>query len=482
MMQRPFPFLTGLLAVMGLTACNGDEVDSGNLAEAGELQLGAQEVTELLTDAQELPPQPEVAEAVAEIWLDYALLAQFLHEDPEFETVELDELVEQELEQELVMQLRDQVIDADPEVTDAQVRQRYEEEGAGERVRARHILLSFPDQADQAARDAVVEEAESLRERVLEGEDFAELAEEYSDDPGSAAEGGDLGFFERGQMVGPFEDAAFALQPGEVSEVVETNFGAHIIRVEEREEVGFEDRAEDLREEIRQEATLEAESIYVAEMEEEAQVQVVEGAVERVRELAADGELALADAEAEETLVEFREGAYTAGDFQRFLATQPPEMRSQIDQVGDPQVEGLLEDLTRSELLLERARAEGLEIDDEDREMMRTQFRDQFLNVARQAGLAELDLPDDPEDRARAIEDIVNERVAAVVRGEEQVHALGPLSQPLREAGGARISSEAAQSVAEQVAEARGVEPGEQLPMPAPEGVPDPPPPDPQDP
>lgn len=74
-------------------------------------------------------------------------------------------------------------------------------------------------------------EAKSLLERVRAGEDFATLASENSDDPGSAMNGGELGFFARGLMVGEFEEAAFVLNPGEVSDLVKTSFGYHIIKV-----------------------------------------------------------------------------------------------------------------------------------------------------------------------------------------------------------------------------------------------------------
>lgn len=76
--------------------------------------------------------------------------------------------------------------------------------------------------------------AEEIQRRARSGEDFAKLAEEFSTDPGSKTKGGDLGWFGRGQMVKPFEDVAFTLQPGQISDVVESNFGFHIIKVEDR--------------------------------------------------------------------------------------------------------------------------------------------------------------------------------------------------------------------------------------------------------
>jgi len=86
----------------------------------------------------------------------------------------------------------------------------------------------------EAERDRVRAELASLRERVVKGEKFSMLATLYSQDPGSAKQGGELGFFSRGEMVGEFEAAAFALKPGEVSPIVETKFGFHIIQLIER--------------------------------------------------------------------------------------------------------------------------------------------------------------------------------------------------------------------------------------------------------
>ena len=106
----------------------------------------------------------------------------------------------------------------------------------GESVRASHILISVPKGADAAAKAQARAKAEQVLKDVKAGGDFAALAKQHSADPGSAANGGDLGFFQQGQMVGPFNDAAFSLAPGAISELVETDFGFHIIKVAEKKE------------------------------------------------------------------------------------------------------------------------------------------------------------------------------------------------------------------------------------------------------
>jgi peptidyl-prolyl cis-trans isomerase C len=104
-----------------------------------------------------------------------------------------------------------------------------------ERVRASHILISAPQKADDAAKAEARAKAEQVLKDVKAGQDFAALAKQHSQDPGSAQNGGDLGFFQQGQMVGPFNDAAFSLPAGATSDLVETQFGFHIIRVIEKQ-------------------------------------------------------------------------------------------------------------------------------------------------------------------------------------------------------------------------------------------------------
>jgi peptidyl-prolyl cis-trans isomerase C len=103
-----------------------------------------------------------------------------------------------------------------------------------EQVRARHILIVVKQGADDDGKKTAKKKAEELLGRIKKGEDFAKLAGEFSDDPGSKQKGGDLGFFTRNSMILEFDKAAFALEPGGVSGIVETSYGYHIIKVEEK--------------------------------------------------------------------------------------------------------------------------------------------------------------------------------------------------------------------------------------------------------
>ncbi len=132
-------------------------------------------------------------------------------------------------------QFKDQV-----QVSEQEVKDQYEENIAiyteKKQVKARHILFKLDQNASEEDEKKVKEKAQKVLEKVLKGEDFASLARQYSEGP-TKEKGGDLGAFSQGQMVKPFEEAAFKLKKNEVSDLVKTPFGYHIIKVEEvREE------------------------------------------------------------------------------------------------------------------------------------------------------------------------------------------------------------------------------------------------------
>ncbi|MBI3292430.1 MAG: peptidylprolyl isomerase [Elusimicrobia bacterium] len=147
----------------------------------------------------------------------------------------------------------------------------------GERVRARHILLRLDPKASLVDRTAVKRRIEDLKKRLDRGEDFAELAQRYSEDPGSRERGGDLGSFGRGDMVPPFEAIAFKLAVGQVSQPVETEFGYHIIKIEEKKaarKTAFTDLQDPLREYLFQEHARDRFETWMASLRKSATLKI----------------------------------------------------------------------------------------------------------------------------------------------------------------------------------------------------------------
>jgi peptidyl-prolyl cis-trans isomerase C len=144
-----------------------------------------------------------------------------------------------------------------------------------EQVRASHILIKVDPGADEAKKAEARTKIESLQTKLKKGEDFGALAKEYSEGP-SGPKGGDLGFFGRGQMVKPFEETAFAMKPGQVSDMVETNFGYHLIMVSDRTPEGtipYEEVKDRLQQFLKQQKVQEAIAQYVETLEGKAKIE-----------------------------------------------------------------------------------------------------------------------------------------------------------------------------------------------------------------
>ena len=197
----------------------------------------------------QLPPEQRRVAALAAL-IDIKLLAtkaeeEGLGESEEFQR-RIDFLRDRALHN---AYFQDEILNG---ITEEEVRARYDREieamQPAEEINARHILVETE------------EEAVALIEELDGGADFAALAEEHSTD-GSSANGGDLGYFQRGQMVAPFEEAAFALEPGSyTAEPVESQFGWHVIKVEDRREAeppAFEQVAPQVRQVVLRERYLE---------------------------------------------------------------------------------------------------------------------------------------------------------------------------------------------------------------------------------
>ena len=144
-----------------------------------------------------------------------------------------------------------------------------------EQVRASHILIKVDPGADEAKKAEARTKIESLQAKLKNGEDFGALAKEYSEGP-SGPKGGDLGFFGRGQMVKPFEETVFTMKPGQVSGMVETRFGYHLIMVIERtpeSTLSYEEVKDRLEQYLKQQKAQETIAAYVETLKGKAKIE-----------------------------------------------------------------------------------------------------------------------------------------------------------------------------------------------------------------
>lgn len=172
-------------------------------------------------------------------------------------------------------------VSTQPPPTDAQVREFYDKNPdkfkQDEAVRASHILFRVEETADAPTKKKAMDEAQSVLKQARSGADFAELAKKHSAD-GSAQQGGDLNFFTRGQMVPPFDQAAFAMKPGEISDIVTTQFGYHIIKVTERRPastVPFEQVSGRIKEFLTEQQKQQKADAFIQSLKQKAKIEVL---------------------------------------------------------------------------------------------------------------------------------------------------------------------------------------------------------------
>lgn len=467
-MTRNVGISAALIALVILAGCDpAARVGPDVLATAAGHQLSVEEAAQLLSSQDELPAQAEVIEALADLWIDYTLLATAAARDASLAGVDISPLIRLQEEQEVVFRLREQVIQVDTTVSDEELQAAFERDAPGVAVRARHILFTYPDGATPMQRDSVRALAASVRRRIQGGEDFGALAREYSRDPGSAAQGGDLGFFQRGQMVASFDSAAFSLATGELSDPVESPFGLHVLRVDERQVPDFDEVREEFRQQYIGGRIQAVESDYVNSVQGPANIQVQEGAAAVVRELAARPQTNLRGRAASRALVTFVGGRYTAGDFQEWVQGQSPAFRSQFQGAQAEQLDGLLESLTLGRVLVAEARRQGIELTAAERQELTDEARSRLAAATAAMGFSNMEAAAG-ESLDQAIHRRVLQTLEEMLDGQRDVVPLGAIAYSLRRGERTGINEAAVQRTVVRLAELRassgGLPPGFQLP------------------
>ena len=405
---------TALLAVVSI-ACADVQTDEGLVARAGAYTLSVESVADLLVNEERFPAQVAVVKQVADLWVDYVMLAAAVAADTMLSDIDFAPLVMDQLEPLMIVELRDSALQVDTVVTDAELRS----DDPALEIRARHILLPYPQNATNIDLNAVRLQAEALRARILGGESFEALARQFSGDPGTASLGGDLGFFGRGDMLPQFEAAALALEPGQVSDPVQTQFGLHLIKLEELRAQGFDEIAPDFRNQVLAERYFDAESVFVADIEARAELEVVEGAYAVTRDVAENPSNRLSRRAAERSLYDYKDGELTVGELQGVLQGQVPEFRAQVVAGDDDQIDRF------------QSQATGLGPSEARFDSLVTNARVQLMGVAHLLGLVRLDRAYG-EDLAPAVQRAALDAVERVVTGTTEMVQLGAITFHLR--------------------------------------------------
>ena len=451
------------LLPVGMAGCNRFEqamtAHTDVVARAGGQELRVDEAARILASNPAIPAEPQVVQALADLWVDYTLLANAAAEDSTLGMLNLDRMIQPMREQMILRKLAERVIRPDTVFTEDQLRQAWATQGPGGEIRARHILLRVPAEATPAQRDSVRKLAENLRAQVAGGADFASLARRYSADPGSAAQGGELPWFGRGAMVAPFEEAAFQLQPGQVSQVVESPFGLHIIRVEDRRQPGLGEQREEFRQFLVQRSMQTAEQAFVDSVSAAAELTVRPGAAAAIREIAAQPDGRLRGRAGERVLASYKGGELQAAEVADLLRLQP-NVRTAIPQAQDQQLEDIVKQMAHREVLLREATARGAGLTAAEIESMRASARQGIRELLGATGISTQRLPKGSANSA-AVGAEVDRIVRGAVAGTAQVPPLGPVGAALRDAYKPEINNAAVSQVVNKVTALRAATPAD---------------------
>lgn len=199
-----------------------------------------------------------------------------------------DEYLKQQQEQDLTIKKYKENFDKTTKISDEEIEKYYNDhkkEYYKDEVKASHILISTTDKdgkpLSEEKKKAAKKKAEDLLKKAKAGDEFAALAKENSDDPGSGSQGGDLGYFGKGKMVPEFEKAAFSLKVGEISDIVESQFGYHIIKVTDK--VNEQTPLKDVKDSIKTTLLTEKFNKKIETLAKEAKVEKNENVIKKIK-------------------------------------------------------------------------------------------------------------------------------------------------------------------------------------------------------
>jgi peptidyl-prolyl cis-trans isomerase D len=357
------PALLVLAATLSAAACDSS-IGVDTAAKVGSQELTVDELAEVLSSSQ-APLETEVARSIAELWVNYQLAGMAAARGDTLSTnAVMDAGLWSAIDNIRVRTLYEAVSKTWDTTGGASDEHRYAE---GDLMSARHILVQVAPDATPEQVEAARQKAESIRAEATPA-NFARLAAR-SDEPGAGDRGGDLGVFPRGAMVPDFEAAVLALEPNEISPVVRTSFGFHVIYRKPFSQVSGE-----VAQMSGQRRLVQAESTYLVGLENAADIKLSDNAAGLTKDIARNP---LGFRENNTSIATFTGGSLTASRLADWVAAYPPQqqLRPRIITAPDSVAEQFIRQIVRNELLLDKADSAKIAVDTAELTNLRMAFR-----------------------------------------------------------------------------------------------------------
>lgn len=453
-MSRPSILLAAATVTFaGLAGCKGFKdamtahVDV--VARAGPQELSVNRLATLVGDSR-LPTDREFVHQLAMIWVDYQLLGHAAAQGDSLNSRKTMDSALWGMETNArAKKWFDQV--SKTWAGGADTSGYASAYASGKVLVARHILLTTPQgDTSSATSDSVRRKAVALRAGLTPA-NFATAAQKNSKDPGSAQHGGDLGAFDHGQMVAPFEQALLTLKPGEISQPVRTQFGWHLIY-----RPTYAEAHDDVAKKLGAAGMQENESAYITRLDSASHYKFLPSGTATVRSVTKDPDAHKTD---ETAIATYSGGNFTAARLARWMGLFPPQMRAQLDAAPDSQIPVFVRNVVRNEMVVRQADSAGVKLDSTELSTLRQTYLQLITNDWTLLGIDPKELADSAKtvggrDRIAAarVDDYLKRMVAMQAR---YVDVPQPVDQALRSTYSSEVNEAGVDRAVTQAADIR---------------------------
>ena len=412
------------LGLVMLSGCDAFRAHTDVVARAGSHELTVDRLGEIVAYGQNVPLQRDVVERMAGLWVDYSLLAQRLaHGDSLLDSATVVNSLWAETQQQIVSHYHAQLVGQYIEVTDEMVDSVYQ---AGDHRLIYHILIRTSADLSDTEKETKRNQAVRLRILAMSGATGWEQANRENEDSVTRVEGGSLGVIARGETVPEFENAAFALDPGQISDLVESEYGFHVVRRPELVEVreAFADR-------VRNIFIERMNFLFIHEVEDRWELEVRNDAPDLMRRAAADPASAR---KSNKVIGTSLDGEFAVSDLARWLHALPAEYTAAVAAADDEQLFQFARGLIRNNVLEKEARDSGHGLTQEDLATLRETLAQNITQLRQAMGLdSALALAGSETDRSQAVGEAVDSYLAAITNDLAQLAIVPPfLAEELR--------------------------------------------------